>query len=497
MSTAVRERTRASTNGRVRDLPPDAEPFMTREARAERAAWRLAHPEAWRAELAELSHFDPEFIYEVAHEYDHDWTTDPDYGVECVDLCEYDEDGILNPPEKPVPKIQERMSNLAADAFIVTVHEVDHEADYEVEVRFHPDTIEFANRVANERRPAPRLGCAGPAAGPAAGAGGVVQGFGKPGSRLQVAPVRGRGVFEYLVYDLGGKRRVNSPRELLLYRLQPDGAYHRIAPDPDMSGSGLAAFWSEVFDTYIRFLPDAREEAAEFRERLVESRPPPRFQWWDAEQGRWRDRETDAEHEQERIGRERTDLAVELLHIRLSDCLSTLVRNRIAVHWRRSGPPSDVTDRLKAEQQTLNEWRALLLPDGVCFSRSLPLARASAIWFPRSRPLSRHQDWEGALLSATRHADGSGLTGGVWPRTPGRPQRYRNARALALSGPCLGVWAETPPLPAEPHVCRTCSVYNPRPAASCPRFPRRARPDVRTVVAPSPSGRLPDLADRG
>ena len=121
----------------------------------------------------------------------------------------------------------------------------------------------------------------------------------------------------------------------------------------------------------IRFLPDARGEAAEFRERLVENRPP-RFQWWDSEQGRWRDRETDVEHEQERTGQElrqvrqeRTDLAVELLHIRLSDSLSTLVRNRIAVHWQESGSPPDVTERLKAAQQTPNEWRALLQPDNL------------------------------------------------------------------------------------------------------------------------------------
>ena len=395
MNTVVRERTRVPTNGRVRDLPLDAEPFMTREARAERAAWRLAHPEAWRTELAELSHFDPEFIYEVAHEYDHDWTTDPDYGAECVDLCEYDEDGILSPPEKRAPKIQERMSNSAADALAAMLHKVDHEADYEVEVRFHPDTIAFANRVANERRPILKgvrpdlmvlavlsvqerehfmpqgvlrldLGAPVPPL--------VLEVLSRGSASRDLDYKRhlyaAAGVFEYLVYDLGGKRRVNSPRELLLYRLQSDGTYHRIAPDPDMSGSGLAAFWSEVFDTYIRFLPDAREEAAEFRERLVENRPPPRFQWWDSEQGRWRDRETDAEHEQERTGQElrqvrqeRTDLAVELLHIRLSDSLSTLVRNRIAAHWQESGPPPDVTERLKAVQQTPNEWRVLLLPD--------------------------------------------------------------------------------------------------------------------------------------
>ena len=390
MNTVVRERTRVPTNGRVRDLPPDAEPYMTREARAERAAWRLVHPEAWRAELAELSHFDPEFIYEVVYEYGPDWTTDPDYGAECVDLYEYDEDGVSSLPEKRVWIIQERMSNSTVDALADT----DREADYEVEVRFHLSAIEFANRVANERRPVLKgvrpdlmvLVVSAQERERFMPQGVLRLDWGAPVPPL-VLEVLSRGsasrdldykrhlyaaagVFEYLVYDLGGKRRVNSPRELLLYRLQSDGTYHRIAPDPDMSGSGLAAFWSEVFDTYIRFLPDAREEAAEFRERLVENRPPPRFQWWDSEQGRWRDRETDAEHEQERTGQElrqvrqeRTDLAVELLHIRLADSLSTLVRNRIAAHWQESGPPPDVTERLKAVQQTPNEWRALLLPD--------------------------------------------------------------------------------------------------------------------------------------
>ncbi|MCY3660575.1 MAG: hypothetical protein OXG36_16345, partial [Caldilineaceae bacterium] len=78
MDTAVRERTwmPVATNERVPEPHPDADPTMTRAAREARSAWRREHWAEWRAELERLGHFDPDFIYDVAHEYDHDWTTD-------------------------------------------------------------------------------------------------------------------------------------------------------------------------------------------------------------------------------------------------------------------------------------------------------------------------------------------------------------------------------------------------------------------------------------
>ena len=394
VGTQVRERTQAQANGRVRELPPDADPFMTREARAERAAWRLAHPETWRAELAELSHFDREFIYEVVHEYGPDWTTDSDYGAECVKLWEYDENGVVSPVEKRAWKIQERMCDATADALADT----NREADYEREVRFHPETIEFANRVANERRPVQKgvrpdllvlpvlsvtererflpegilrldLGAPVPEL--------VLEVLSRGSARRDLDYKRhlyaAAEVFEYLIYDLGGKRRAGSPRELLMYRLQPDGTYREIASDPDAPDADPAGFWSEVFDTYIRFLPDAREEDAEFRGRPVEDRPPPRFQWWDADLGRWRDRESDTAHEQERklvrvaqegltIGRaeERIDQAIATLREFLGDVLAPTDLDRITTVWRRDGPPEDHLRRIKAVLQAPSAWRSLL-----------------------------------------------------------------------------------------------------------------------------------------
>ena len=373
---------------------------MTRAARAERAAWRLDHPEAWRRELEDLSHFDPEFVYDVAHDYGPDWTTDPDYGAECVDLWEYDENGVVSPVEKRAWKIQVRMTDSAADPLVGT----SLEADYEREVRFRPETIAHVNRLTDARHhvrkgvradllvrsamsaqereqfapegilrvdrgaPVPRL---------------VLEVLSKGSASRDLDYKRylyeAAGVSEYLVYDLGGKRRVGSPRELLMFRLE-GGTYRQVASEPKGSPTDPDAFRSIVFGTLIRMLPDEREHDKGILALPEEDRPPPRFQWWDAGRGRWRDRETDAEleraaerdrHIQElqdtrKKGRaegraeERLIMAVDLMHKLLSDALPPELRGRVETAWRRDGPPQDVMDRILKVQQVPNEWRSLL-----------------------------------------------------------------------------------------------------------------------------------------
>ena len=409
----VREREWMPTapNRRAPEPHPDADPDMTRAARAARAAWRLEYPDAWRRELESLGHFDPAFIYDVAHDYAPDWTTDPDYGAE-VHLVEYDEDGVLSPSEKRAWKIQERMSYSATAALADTNRVTDREADYELEVRFRPETIAHANRVTRERHPVQKGVRADLVVLATLSARERARFLPKGILRLDLgAPVpelvlevmsrgsAGRdldykrhlyedaGVYEYLIYDLGGKRWVDSPRELLMYRLE-GGTYRRIAPEPQRSDADPDMYWSDVFGTRIRFLPDAREETEEFHRRPEEARPPPRFQWWDAGRGRWRDRETDEEYERERErerhnrklretrtsslkegeargevrGREaeRTNQAIVALHVFLGEELAPADLIRIETVWRRSGPPKDVMDRIKTVQQTPSEWRSLL-----------------------------------------------------------------------------------------------------------------------------------------
>ena len=191
------------------------------------------------------------------------------------------------------------------------------------------------------------------------------------------------GITEYLAYDLVGKRRAGSPRELLVFRLEGE-AYGQVVPEPALSVGGVDAYWSEVFDTYIRMWPDARENTEAMRNQLEEYRPPPRFQWYDPDEGRWRDRETDAEFERvaerERYARElqdtrmesqaegrvegRLNMAVDLLQKLLPNALPLELRDRIEAVWRRDGLPSDAVDRILAVQQAPDEWRLLLeVPD--------------------------------------------------------------------------------------------------------------------------------------
>ncbi|MYA03628.1 MAG: hypothetical protein F4Y37_03320 [Caldilineaceae bacterium SB0664_bin_22] len=400
MNTVVQERTRTLPNGHMPELHPDAEPTMTRAARKERIAWRREHLAEWKRGLESLGHFDPEFIYDIAHEYDYEWTTDPDYGAEGVRLLEFDEDGVVRPLEKRAWKIQERMADAAADALTDT----DLEADYELEVRFRPETIAYANQATGESHPV-RKGVRADLLVRAAVSEQEQERFMPEGVlRLDLgAPVpplvlevlsrgwAGRdlsykkvlyeaaGVVEYLVYDLGGKRSTGSPRELLMYRLV-DGAYHRVDAEPQRSAADPDEFWSDVFDTYIRFLPDTREISAEMRRLPEENRPPPRFQWWDAQQDRWRDRETDREHEREaerqrhdreleetraaslREGEARGEAksAVAALHAFLDEVLAPADLERIETIWHRDGPPTDALQRVRDVLRTPNQWRSLL-----------------------------------------------------------------------------------------------------------------------------------------
>lgn len=383
-------------SGRARERYVDA--TMTRAAREARIAWRLDHLAAWQHDLESLAHFDPDYPYDIAHEYDHDWTTDPDYGAEGVHFSEFEEDGVLIDGDSRPSRLQERMLDTAlerigdrvlTEAYYVFVPQrvahlalatrqgspVDRvkpdllvmptEADLQAAHDRDPD------RTAQLDDPVPEL---------------VLEVLSKTTVVRDLDDKRrlyeALGVDEYLVYDLGGKRWANAPRELLMWRLE-GGVYHRMEPDPDRSQPGADAYWSEVFGTHIRFLPDPREDAEAFRRQPAKRRPQPRFQWWDATESRWRDRESDAEFER-RVERRRHDrelretrtrslaegeaigraeMAIGVLHTLPGLVLVPVHLEQIEEAWREHGPPPDVMDRILAVQQTPSEWRSLLLPD--------------------------------------------------------------------------------------------------------------------------------------
>lgn len=76
------------------------DPHLTRAQREALIAQRRDHVAEWQTHLEQLPHFNPDYPYDIVHEYDLDWTTDPDYSHDAVTRLELNEDGTVS-PEKP------------------------------------------------------------------------------------------------------------------------------------------------------------------------------------------------------------------------------------------------------------------------------------------------------------------------------------------------------------------------------------------------------------
>ncbi|MCY3659146.1 MAG: Uma2 family endonuclease [Caldilineaceae bacterium] len=372
---AVRERPPA-TRTHDRDTVPaidSADPDMTQAARLARAAWRREHLAEWQRELEVLCHFDPEFIYDPAHEYDQESTTDPDYDADEIHFVEFDADGVVRPLEKRARKVQERGADTASDMLADT----GLEGDYERLVRFRPETIEHANQTTRASHPV-RKGVrpdmlVRAVMSPSERERFMPDGFlrldlGAPVPPLVLEVVSegsaerdlnykrhlyaAAGVSEYLVYDLGGKRGSGSPRALLMYRL--GGGSYRQVPVAD-------EYRSAVFNTRVRMMPDAQERSEEQRGVPEEDRSPPRFQWWDPDTERWRDRESDLKLEVklEGVQEGRVQILIQALDAFLPD-LSDADRERIVEAWSADGIPDDMLSWIMEAGQTPDEWESIV-----------------------------------------------------------------------------------------------------------------------------------------
>ena len=404
MATAVREleRTQAAPNGYVRELPRDAEPYMTREARAERAAWRRAHPQAWRTELESLIYFDPDYGYDPGHEYEDDWTTDPDHSGDGIEFAEYDEDGVLEPIDDRRTMLEGTMLTLlrqllgnraesqgrlyfpgsAATRLKLRTQRGNRSSYVKPDLMVFPPAYELPE---GERRERPDCALRVHEGAPPPelvveilSASSVARDYGVKRRLYALLDVA-----EYWICDVGGIRHPGSPVELQVFRLTETGGYAPVpaAGDPETGhGAAVPAFRSAECGTHVRLTAGAYA---------------PRFQWWDAVQGRWRDTETDAQDERDRISQEsrqegrqegreeglvegeaigvergreegrveeRTAMAVTALQTFLAGRLNPRLRERIAEHWHATGPPKDVMDRILTVQQTPEEW-GVLLPD--------------------------------------------------------------------------------------------------------------------------------------
>ena len=353
---------------------------MTRERRAALIALRRTHVVQWRAGLKQLPHFDPVFPYDVVHEYGLNWTTDPDYGHDAVKYLEIDEDGTVT-AEKPKNKVlhvamlwtllstlgrrvvmEPRLHfgpELGAGAGLFT-------SLGEPSIQVEPDLAVLApGTVLSDRQiwdithdihvdtgdPVPALVCEILSDSTAA--------RDLDGKRRLYETL---GIAEYVQCDvLGGLLNHDDSDSLpgmVLYRLE-EGVYR----ESRAVGLELSVFRSDVLGASVRLLPPRDP---------VRAREDFRFQWWDGEQGRWRDHRTDAEHEQERRGREReargeargeTKMAIAALYGFLSE-LPPPSLDQIAAHWREYGLPDNVMDHILAVRDRPGEWRSLLMPGG-------------------------------------------------------------------------------------------------------------------------------------
>ncbi len=373
-AAGIAERTRppatAEANGRAPESRHFTDPTMTRAAREARATRRRAAPEAWRLELRDLYHYTSEYPYDPDHEYAWDWTTDPDYGTDSVRHFRFDADGVMDMADI-------RAQDMQRTAFHTTVDKLGDCVERETAVHYRAaDGV--VRQVVPDLMVLPQAGVLGMTTGRERALR-LDRGASPPVLALEILSFGGTqrdlehkrqlyaelDIREYLVYDLGGKRRRGSPRELLMFRLE-NGIYRKMEPEPKESDADPDEYWSEVFDAYIRMMPDPREA---FSDKPAELSPPPRFQWWDPERNRWRDAETDAEVEQDRVvqerdqvAQERTDLAVAMMRNLLSRELTPTDMDRIEDAWRRDGPPTEAANRILKVQDAPNEWQSLLLP---------------------------------------------------------------------------------------------------------------------------------------
>lgn len=341
----------------------DTDAATARAAHAQRIAWRLANPEAWRAELARLDHYEPDYDYDPGHEYGHDWTTDHLYVAEALVRLEYDRDGFATRIEGRHTLLQVAVAatlrTLLAGRGLAVVKEprlyfdsLAYNGDVvRPDVAVSPMPAELPpgrdeedatyNIRLEQGDPAPHL----------------VMEITAPGSRHKDLDEKRQlyaelGIAEYLVFD--GRTTRHAPMSLVAHRLQADGTYDRL-PNVAIAGSEVRTCFSSELETHIRLVQPTAETLNE------DSETPPRFQGWDAALNRWRDRDSDAEYalrESEAIGEPRA--TSRMLHTLLDGVVQKPDLDRIAADWQAHGAPADAVDRIAAVHKSPSEWRSLL-----------------------------------------------------------------------------------------------------------------------------------------
>lgn len=336
----------------------DTDPLTAQSARRRRTAWRITHPEEWQAYLRSLPHYDPAYVYDEGHEYDFDWTTDPDYsGV--GKRCEYDAEGFVSPDLASHDLVIYRVLSALLSLFGRDVRNLsDTRVQKEPDLYFSvalgrdlglltdggnvkemvtPDVVvapqgasfpENREIVLRGDEPDPVPAMVVEVSSPSTG------GWDLNGKMRLYAAL---GIQEYLLVETG--ERTPEP-ELDLYCLR-DGKYHRVSSSFHVeSDRPVVTVFSEVCGTHLR---------------LQGTGHAPLFQWFDVDEGRWRDPESDFGVEREAKGRlEQTLLILTGLLPDEADL------ERVEKHWTATGLPENGAELVLQVMAYPRRWREIL-----------------------------------------------------------------------------------------------------------------------------------------
>ena len=370
-------------------VPPtrgDTSPDAAQAARRRRASHRIQNPAAWRAHLAALPHYDPDYVYDEGHEYEDEWTTDPDYCADDAYLhwCVFDEEGFLMPPPSEHRALIEAGQDILGD--VLGPGRILDEPDYHypealgrqaglrteggaVQTKVQPDLAVLPAGWDDGQLPKSRtLHTDGNHPVPD-----LIVEIASPstaardwGGKREL--YRALGVREYLILDPGrpdGGALPARPARLTLHRLRDgdyvpvDGGEVSTSAPSGVAGAAevLEPVYSEVCGTALRLL-----------------RPEPEarvcFQWHEPATGRWRDRATDqaaallasrveghAEGRVEGHAEGRVETLLQMLEQVLPEATYPGTAARAAQHWAADGLPMDAEARVLAAAAEPDRWR--------------------------------------------------------------------------------------------------------------------------------------------
>ena len=339
-------------------IPPsrgDTDPATARRARQFRTRWRLSNPDEWRGQLKALSHFDSDYTYDEGHEYTEDWTSDPDYPFEH--RLEYDKDGFLVPPHSwhaaYLTTILLVLQELFRRGRNLTVSEPELHFDSETsralllltdggnfKTQVNPDVavLPYAqHRVLRtdlgEEKPVMVIEVVSPTS---------VERDRDEKFRLYAR----LGVVEYLLVYLGDSDiPLESDLRLEMFHLQDDGSY--TLTGEASGGPPYRSIHSQVCGTSLRIGPP--------RDKVE----VPLFQWYDSDQGRWRDTFSDEHFEGRAEGHTegQLNLALKMLKHWLPADVDT---DMVAKQWSDTELPENIDDMILAVQANPEQWRTIL-----------------------------------------------------------------------------------------------------------------------------------------